>query len=129
MVNCTPIKTKPFRICAGDLRHRIVINTRSILPNQSNGVDFNESFTDPKVVYSMIETVDGETIFDATNVEQVVTHHFYIRFMKNLTFEGWVLYKQKYYDILGVENLNEEDRFMLIRANLRGTELKPVNFA
>lgn len=129
MANCSPIKTKPFRVCIGDLKDRIVINSRSITSPLGSGVDFGESFIDPVTTYAMIETAIGETIFDATNTEKIVTHHFYIRFLRNLTAEGWILFKEKYYDILNVENMNEEDRFMLIRACVRGTELKPVNFA
>lgn len=129
MANCAPIKTKASRICIGDLKDRIQIYSRSITSPLNSGVDFGESFAEPKVMYAMTETTNGETIFDATNTETVVTHNFYIRYLPNLTAEGWILFKQKYYDILNVENLNEEDRFMLIKANLRGTELKPVNFA
>ena len=126
---CKPIQTKPFRVCTGDLKHLIKIYTRSITPAQSIGIDFGEDFTNEKNVYAMIETGSGETVFDQTNTEKVVTHKFYIRFIPDLTFEAWIEFKGKYYDILNVENLNEEDRYMLLNACIRGTVLKPVNFA
>lgn len=129
MANCSKIKAKPHIVCAGDLKSRIQIYNRSISAPLSINVDFQELFTQPITTFAMIETANGETIFDSTNIEKVVTHNFYIRAIKNLTSEGWILFKQKYYDILTVENLNEEDRFMLIKANLRGTEALAVNFA
>jgi SPP1 family predicted phage head-tail adaptor len=129
MANCTPIKTKPFRVCTGDLKWPIVVNTRSITPPTNDSVDYEEVFTSPMTVYAMIETVYGETVFDGTNTEKVITHKFYIRYVSDLTFEEWVLFRDKYYDIINVENLNEENRFMLINANIRGTSSLDVNFS
>lgn len=129
VVQCRPIKTKPFRVCSGDLKHRITLNTRAITTPTADSVDFGEQFTLEQNVYAMIETANGETVFDQTNIEKVITHKFYIRYISNLTFEDWIVFKGKYYDILTVENLNEENRFMLLNACLRGAVLKPVNFA
>lgn len=129
MTVCAPIKTKPFRVCIGDLKHRIEINTRSIISPTGNGVDYSETFTSPKIVWAMIETSEGTTIFDDTNTEQNITHKFYIRYIPNLTFEAWVKFENQYYDIVRVENLNHEKRFCLILACIRGSINKPVNWS
>lgn len=129
VANCTPITIKPFRVCIGDMRYHIKIYTRSILPSTDAGVDFGETFTDVKEIFAMVETTGGETVFDETNTARVVTHNFYARLLPNVSEESWVEFRDKYYDILSVEHINERKRFMLLKCCLRGTVLKPVNFA
>lgn len=127
--NCSPISRKPDVVCIGDMKYPITINTRSLTTAPADGVDYAETFTSPKLAYAMIETVAGETIFDSTNTEKVITHNFYIRYIPDLSFEGWVLFRGRYYDIVNVEDLNEEERFTLIRANVRGPSSLDVNFS
>lgn len=129
MVNCTPIKAKPFRICTGDMKFKIEIFMRQITPSTNNGVDFGEEFVSSRIYYAMVETNAGLTVFDVTNTEKIVTHTFYTRFIYNLTEENWLVFRDRNYDIINVENLNEQNRFMAIRCCLRGPELAPVNFA
>jgi head-tail adaptor len=127
--SCATISRKPFRVCIGDMKEPIVINTRSITTPTGDGVDYDETFTSPINTYAMIETAEGETIFDSTNTEKVVTHKFYVRYIADLTFEAWVLFRGRYYDIINTENINEENRFVLINANVRGTSTLDVNFS
>lgn len=128
MALCKKIGRPDKSLCIGDLKKLIEIKYRSILP-PAQDVDFGEEFADSIITRASIETVSGVTVFDNTNVETVVTHKFYIRFHPTLTFEDWIRYNDTYYDIIRVENVNQENRFLVIFANLRGTVTKPVNFA
>ena len=135
MANCVKIRRTSSRVCIGGLDRKIIVNTRSIVPPSSGGVDFTESFSDPKTVWAMIETVDGVTIFDDTNTEQVVTHNVYIRYFKTATPEKWVKLiavngiADVYLNIIRVENFGEENRFYRLRCNLRGNSTLPTNWA
>lgn len=129
MAICKKITRKEYRVCTGDLSKRIQLKIRKIQTPFGNSVDFNEDFSDLKTVWAMVETSPGEVVFDGTNTTTSVTHKFYIRYIPNVTFENWILYKDKYYDIINLENLNEANEFYLLRTNLRGASDLPVNFA
>lgn len=126
-MNCEPIKPKRYRVCIGDLSKKIEIETRDI-QTPTTGVDFDEQFNSFKTMYAMVETASkGEVIFDESNIEQTVTHNFYVRYMPNLTFQNWIKYNGVYFNIQEVENLNEENRFLRIKASIRGTATLDVN--
>jgi head-tail adaptor len=126
-MTCEPIKQKKDRVCIGDLSTKIEVETRDITA-PTGGVDFDESFGTFKTLWAMVQTAGtGETIFDESNIEQSITHHFYVRYVPNFNFQKWIKYKDQYYNILDVENLNEEDRFLKIRATVRGNTALDVN--
>jgi len=129
MATCKKLRRTLTKVCTGALNKRIQIQTRHIKPPVGNSVDYTEEFTNIITTWAMLETVTGVTIFDDTNVEQVVTHDFYIRYIPNVTFEKWILFDEKYYDILRVENYQENNLYYRIRTNVRGRKEIPVNVA
>lgn len=135
MAKCIKITRTSKRVCIGSLNKRIKILLRAIQPPSSGGVDFSEEFTQEREVWAMIETVDGVTIFDETNVEQIVTHNVYIRYITGMTPEKWVNLlsvnggDDVLLNILRVENFGENNRFYRMRCNLRGRDDLQANFA
>lgn len=129
MTVCKKIRRTSERVCIGAMNHLITINARDITPPEGGSVDFGEDFTGVRNVWAMVETVNNTTFFDETNTEQIVSHNFYIRYLNgvSITSENWIKWRDINYDIIGVENLNEENRFLLLRANVRGTINDPVN--
>lgn len=128
MAQCERISFKKKTVCLGGMNHKIKLQTRSIKP-VTDGVDFVEEFTQDISVWAMIKTMPKESIFDGSNIERSVSHFFYIRFIKNVTFEKWIEFKNNKYDIVAVENLNEEDNFLLLKASLRGNKDLNANLA
>lgn len=129
MAICKKLRRTLTKVCTGSLNKRIQIQTRHIKPPIGDSVDYTEEFTNIITVWAMLETVTGITIFDDTNVEQIVTHDFYIRYIPNVTFEKWILFDEQYYDIIRVENFQENNLYCLIRTNVRGRKEIPVNVA
>ena len=128
MANCVKIRPKKRSVCIGDMKYSIELNTRSIQAPTVGGVDFGESFTDPVIVSAAIETKNGETVFDGSNTERVITHRFYIRFLPDITEETWIRFESNFYDILTVENLDQRSEFLLLRCTLRGPDTVKTNF-
>lgn len=116
---CKQISIDRKIICAGDLKHKIKIQSRAI-KTPVTGVDLTEEMTDEKTAWAGIKTGRGESIFDAQQVERDVTHYFFVRYISWITAEHWILYKTKRYDILDIENINEDNEFMRLRCNVRG---------
>ncbi len=127
MAQCVVRTNKKKRVCIGALNRRIEVKVRTLTATADDDVDYTEVFTALKTVWAMVETVSGKTMFDSSNVERIVTHNFYIRFISGVTSESWVKYKDQYFDILNVENLNEEDTFYKLVCAIRGDTTKPVN--
>jgi len=126
---CKTKRVPVIEICAGDLRHTIQVQTKSLDSPDGTNVDFDVSLTKTINVRAMIETVPNESIFDGTNVEQSVTHKFYTRFIPGITFQNWVKFRDQFYAIVAAENLQEENKFMLLRCNVRGDIKNQVNLA
>jgi len=131
MAICKKIRRTNEVVCTGDLNRLVTIQVRELKPPTGNSVDYGEEFVTAKDVWAMIETVGNETFFAGTNTVRIVTHLFYIRYISNveITSENWIKYDGNYFDIIDVENLDYNDRFLKIRANRRGQEAIPVNWA
>lgn len=128
MAICQKIRTKKRSVCIGDMIHKIEINSRSIQAPTMGGVDFGEDFQEECTISAAIETKAGETVFDSSNTERVVTHRFYVRFEPDITAETWINFDSNLYDILTVENLDQRSEFLLLRCTLRGPDTVKTNF-
>ena len=131
MATCKKIKRLSERVCIGSLNKKINIHTRELKPPTGTGVDYDEEFVVIENVWSMIETVAGKVFFDGTNTDQSITHNFYIRYIVGVTItaENWIEYNGNRFDIINVENLDEGNRFILMRTNQRGSDTLEVNKA
>lgn len=129
MPKCVQIRRKKREVCIGDMRDRVIIQTRAITVPGASSVDFTEIFSADQTVWAMIETKVGTQVFDGTNIVGVATHDIYIRYIAGVTFEKWLRYKNITYDILDVQNLEERDEFFLLRCSLRGDETDVVNLS
>lgn len=128
MTKCKRVDAAHRKLCIGSLRKPIQIQTRDIT-SPADAIDFGEDFNTLSTVFAMIETKVGETVFDQTNTEQIVTHRVYIRFLSTVTAETWLEIDGEKYDIVNVENLDNRDEYLLLRCNKRGTNTKKVNLA
>jgi head-tail adaptor len=134
MAICKKIRRVDKRICIGAMNRKIILQVRTLTPPDQDGVDFNEVFTEPKTVWANIVTVNGIILFDNTNTAREISHDLYIRYIANLSAQSWVTLVSKdstsdqYLDIIQVENLNEENKFLRLRCSLRGSTAKPVNY-
>jgi len=128
MPTCKRIVRRSRKICIGDMRERIQINLNTIKAPVDGSVDFSEAFKEIEIVWAMLETKSGVEIFDGTNIIGIATHFFYIRFLPNVNFKNWIRFKEQFFVILDVENLEERDEFYLLRCSLRGDDNKPANF-
>lgn len=128
MAQCKKIRSQRRQICTGDLDRIITVEFRTITAPTS-GVDFDESFTLIEDVGAMIKSVRGETAFDKTNTERVITDNFYIRFRSDVSAETWVEFQNDKYDIVDTEDLDKRHEFMLLKCTKRGINTNPANFA
>lgn len=125
MTTCKRVNITKKKICIGDLKHKVIVQTRALIP--AEGVDYAQEIVDLKSVWAAIQTTKGVEIFDGTNTIGVATHFFYVRTVANLTFENFVEYKDKKFRILDVQEIDEDDSFLLLRCTERGDKNKNSN--
>lgn len=129
MPKCSTIKGKNRSVCVGDLNKRITIKDRTLKGATLNNRVSSENFSDDVTVWAMIQTTRGDQFFDGTSLRTAVTHYFYIRYRDNVTSENFIFFNEDSYDILDVEDLDENESFLKISARKRGTEDIKVNEA
>lgn len=113
----------------GDLKHRITIYSREIKsPTDATG-NYSLNLTQAIKVWASIETIKGDILFDSVNMERSICSLITIRYLPFITQEYWIAYNNTYYDILQVEDLNEQRRFQVLYCNVRGSTSKEVNKA
>jgi hypothetical protein len=113
----------------GDMKHRIQIYDRTIVAPIDDTGNYSLDFTKKITVWASIKSVIGIVIFDSVNMDKTVSHLMTIRYLPFITQEHWVLYDSRYYDIIKIENLNEQNRFQILHCNLRGITSKASNEA
>jgi hypothetical protein len=125
MASCPKISKSKSRVCVGDLGSRIELLRRSITA-PTNNVDYSEDFESLGFVYASVDTGAGVNSgyrdFDGVGQNEQATHAFYIRYNPTLELssQDWINYKGDYYTMLSIDNMNEEDRFLKIRAIKKG---------
>jgi len=154
---CVNIRGKNRQVCIADLDRQIQLQNRAIQPPAGGSVDYTLLFTakdsalppldefdssygsdfagvlfhptDTGLVWAMIESVNGESIFDLTNVERTVTHKVYIRYEPTVTAETWFTIDGQRFDILTVEDLDFRHEFQLLRCTDRGSKTRSTTAA
>lgn len=125
---CAPYKDKRRGVCTGDLNRRITLNSRTLNAPQTT-IFYSHSFTNSIPTWANVETVKGKEIFGGTNMDERISHIFRIRYRPNITAEFWVTFMDVLYDIVEIENPEEDDGFLYLKCNLRGDKDQPVNEA
>lgn len=129
MTVCVKIKGRKRKLCIGDLDRQITLSDRNITTTSVAVPEFGEAFTDPTLVWSMLETTNGVKVFDGINIERIATHLFYIRYRDNITQEKFVFFEGNIYDIINTQDLEERHEWILLKCALNGDEAKASSFA
>ena len=118
------------KICTSDFNRLIQILDRDISPPPRNDTELGEDFQNVVHVWASVKTVNGATIFDSVNTEQVITHIFTTRYLGlGITSENWIIYNNNRFKILAVENIDEQNMYTRMRCILRGSVSKEATKA
>lgn len=129
MPQCTYKPRKYNKYCLGDFIHRITLHERKIKAPLKADVNYDINLTKKITVWARIDTVAGKVIFDSVNMDRTVTHVILVRYISYLTTEHWVEHQDKYFDIVKIVNIGDENRFLELYCNERGDKNKKANLA
>lgn len=91
----------------------------------------SEVFDNPRDDRAIFVTLQGVTVFDGTNTEQVATHKLLLNYRADVGAEQWVRRTgaTKRIKILTAENCCEEDEVLVLMCTERGEDSQVVNQA
>lgn len=118
------------KVCPSALDNVMTLQNRAIVaPLDFGQGESTEEFNDIAVVDCKVVTRTGVTVFDSTNVEQIVTHQFFCRFISGVTAETWIIFEGIRYNILYVDDMDEQHEWLRLDCSVRGSSGLQVNDA
>ena len=129
-MSCAKIKSSKYKLCASDLKNRIIVQYPSSISSNSPGVNGLSTFIDILNPWCKIVTTNGQQIsIGQVNTSASSTIDFYIRYdaALDLDREIWVLYNNKRYEIIAPENIDERNLTIRLGAVLKGPSSVEAN--
>lgn len=97
-----------------ELRHRITIEYRVVTTNE-NGYE-TEIWKEYRKVWASVSNLSGREYFEAVAVKAEETVKFTIRYTDAIDTTMRILFKDKRYNIVSVDNIKYRNRFIVIKA-------------
>lgn len=133
MSKCERKRVPVVKICAGDLRNKIDIQTRSLGGNSIGVVAPSETFTTLFSPWAAIETPNGKSRFLGVDINDQTTHIFIVRYDSTIVNievkNNFILFNSNRMKILRVKNMNEDNIFLAIECTERGDDGKAATEA
>ena len=104
----------PLTISAGQLRHRLAVQTFSESRDSQGGV--TKSWSTDSTVWGSIRPLSGKELVSAQQVDAKVTHKIEIRYYSGLDTTYRIQNDSRTFNIIQVLNLAERDKLMVILA-------------
>ncbi len=118
----TVIRRGHRKACIGDLRDRIVLQTRKIKEPEFGSAEFAEDFVQEDEVWASIKTLSGKVFFDGVGTDLLITHEVLIRYDPTVTAETWIKFRGRRFDVAQVENLEERKEYLRLLCIDRGDQ-------
>ena len=110
---------------AGDLRHSIILQTKSSVSTDTGG-GFTNSWANTRTLFAKISPVNGNNPYTSGRIEHDLTHDIYTRYYSNVDYSsGGARMRISWSDsgvtrtfsVKYVITINERDRFFFFRTS------------
>lgn len=105
---------KCCEIKPSDLNRKITISKLVVTPTETGGQ--SQSFVSFKTPWSKIKNMSGSELIRYGKLGAESISKFTIRYTAGIEESMMITYKTKEFNILHIDNLNEENRFLVITA-------------
>lgn len=128
-MRCQSIKRNTNKVCAGDFRDRIAIQTTSITPNNSPNALSSVGFSTIATMWALVKTNPSREFIDGVNIENGLNTDFYIRYNSAIPLDKqlWVEYKSVLYKITNTDNIDKMDNIVRLRSTEKGDKTINAN--
>jgi SPP1 family predicted phage head-tail adaptor len=103
----------------GELRHRITFQKKNVTINP-NGFEI-ETWEDVKTVWAAASHLHGREFYEAAQVQAEHTVKFTIRYIKGIEPSMVILFNEKRYNIIAIDNIKYKNKWI----EIRGQEVMP----
>lgn len=115
----------------GNLRDRITIHTRSIIPPGYNSAKFTEAYDAGTPVWAEISSIDtvnsGQNVFDGVQLNDGATDLIVIRYRSGITTQNRISFEGNYYEILATKDIERRHEYWELRCKLLGDNTLGAN--
>ncbi len=101
------------KICVKDLNNKISIERETLVDDNAGG-DVS-SWAELSEVWAKCEFKSGDEKNDNGNLKTFVERDFTIRFYADLRTADRIIYKDNYYNIRSIDNIDEKNKYMIIK--------------
>ena len=98
----------------GELRHRMTFQ-KPVISTNENGFEI-ETFENYKTVWSKVSNLSGREYFEAAAVQKEKTVKFLIRAGVDIDETLRILFNDKIYNIIFIDNINYKNKYIEIKA-------------
>lgn len=128
-MKCQSIKKNIKKVCIGHYDKRIKIQTSSIIPNNAPNSVSTVGFTTIVTVWAMIKTNTAREFVDGVNIETGINTDFYIRYNSSIPLDKqlWIEYNNNLYKIKNVDNIDKDDKTIILRSVEKGDKTINAN--
>lgn len=104
----------------GDMRHYVLIHSRSIMSPTFGTVDFDEDFVGI-TAWASIKTTNGKTTMDDVGRDINVTHELLVRYNSDITSQTFIQVDDgRRFRLIDTEAYDERNEYMRLLATDRG---------
>jgi len=137
MGSCNIKRVKATKLCMGDLKHLVEIQSRVLTPSDLEGSQPVETFTTVRQQWCAIETVRGVrrgvAQFARINIEENATHLFWCVWDSDLPSvenrNNFILHDSRRFKVLKIDNTNERNTVIAIQTTERGEDTEEASKA
>jgi len=97
----------------GDLRHRVTFQKKTKLPDGHHG--HTSSWEEVVTVWAKVDPVSGREYYYSHQLKNALSHKITIRYRDDITEELRAVFEERIMKIESLINLEEKERFMVLR--------------
>tara|TARA_R110001583_G_scaffold194878_1_gene367424 strand:+ start:937 stop:1266 length:330 start_codon:yes stop_codon:yes gene_type:complete len=94
----------------GKMRYRIKVENATNTRDAGGGM--SQAYNSAAFVYANIKPTNANSSYRQGMVQEKVTHEITMRFMKNIGTNSRISYGTRLFDVKGIINVDERDRFL-----------------
>lgn len=94
----------------GNLRHRVTVAKYTETKGTTGQVI--KSYTDSATRWAMIKSLTTRELLQAQQIHAEMTHEVWLRYPLNVSPKDRVTFGERIFEILGVQNIDERNRFI-----------------
>jgi SPP1 family predicted phage head-tail adaptor len=94
----------------GKMRYRVKVENATNTRDAGGGL--SQSYSAVTFIYANIKPLNANSIYRQGIVQEKVTHEITLRYMKNISTNSRITYGSRNFNIKGIINVDERDRFL-----------------